>query len=54
MDEHTRLTDEGDEPELQRPEEAVSDLEPDEEEGANVKGGAFDAYLKYDSPSFDK
>jgi hypothetical protein len=36
-----------DDPELKRPEEAVKDLEPEEEEGEGVKGGALNAYIKY-------
>jgi hypothetical protein len=35
------------EPELKRPDEAVKDLEPDKEEGKDVKGGAI--YMKYGS-----
>jgi hypothetical protein len=37
------------EPELKRPEDAVEDLEPDAEDTEAVKGGAVDAFSKYDS-----
>lgn len=36
------------EAELKRPDEAIKDLEPDEQEGEAVTGGAVDSYLKYE------
>jgi hypothetical protein len=36
-----------DEAELQQPDEAIKDLEPEEHEGEAVTGGAIDSYLQF-------
>jgi len=40
MDDH-KQPQQAREPELMRPDEAIKDLEPDEQEGEAVKGGTF-------------
>jgi hypothetical protein len=46
MDE-TRKSDEGmAEAELRQPDEAIKDLEPDEQDGEAVTGGAIDSFIK--------
>ena len=47
MDEQKRPDRQEKEPELRRPDEAVKDLEPENEEGEAVKGGASPIYLKW-------
>jgi hypothetical protein len=43
-----RTPDEGSaEAELRQPDEAIKDLEPDEQEGEAVTGGAIDSYIKF-------
>ena len=36
------------EPELKRPDEAIKDLEPEEQAAEDVRGGAVDMFLKLD------
>ncbi len=47
MDEHKRQDQQAKEAELHRPEDAVKDLEPDEAQAQDVKGGGL--FLKVDS-----
>jgi hypothetical protein len=39
MDERKTQVEQGKEPEVKRPDEAIKDLEPDNQDGAAVKGG---------------
>jgi hypothetical protein len=46
-DETDRSDDSQAEADLKQPDEAIKDLEPDEQEGEAVTGGAFDTYLEF-------
>ncbi len=47
MTDERKLPDQEKEPELKRPDEAIKDLEPDEQEGDAVKGGYIYQKIKY-------
>jgi hypothetical protein len=47
MDETRRSDESAAEPELKQPEEAIKDLEPTEQEGDGVAGGAIDSYMQF-------
>jgi hypothetical protein len=48
MDETRRSEESHAEAELRQPEEAIKDLEPSEQEGQDVTGGAIDSYMQFE------